>query len=84
MAAEASKIKECIPVGCIPSAAAAICLGGVSGLETPQMWAWRPLPGVGLETLPGVGLETSPGCGPGEPPAQTPKLPPRVWAWRSP
>ena len=65
--------QECIPVGCVPHAAVAVCCGGVCrsacwdtplgvGLETPP-------PSVGLETPPpvwawrhplGVGLETPP------------------------
>ena len=63
--------QECIPVGCVPSAAVAV-LGGVclsACWDTPQVWAWRHPPGCGPgDTPPGVGLET----------------PPQVWAWRHP
>ena len=45
------------------------------GLETPQVWDWRP-PGFGPGDPLGVGLET--------PTGQTPQLPPWVWAWRPP
>ena len=45
--------QECIPIGCVPSAAVAICWGmsasvhaGIHplglGLDTPQAWAWTP------------------------------------------
>ena len=46
------------------------------GLETPQVWAWRPLPRpdpstsplvVVLETSPARPLNFPPGCGPGDP-----------------
>ena len=65
-----TKKQECIPVGCLPTAAVAVCWGGVclsACWDTPQVWAWRP---------------PSPMCGPGDPPGQTPQLPPWVWGWR--
>ena len=49
------------------------------GLQTPQVWAWRPLH-LGV----GCGPGDPPGCGPGDHPSQTPQLPPWLWAWRSP
>ena len=65
--------QECIPVGCIPPAAAAVCWGGGVclsacwdtppglGLDTPWVWAWRPPPRPDPSTSPlGVGLETAP------------------------
>ena len=56
--------RECIPVGCVPPAAVAICWGGVclSAIwdTDPQVWAWRP-PGCGPGDPPDVGLETPPG-----------------------
>ena len=71
---------ECIPVGCVPPAAVAVCWeGGVCliacwdtrptplgvGLENPQVWAWRP---------PGQTPQPPPGFGPGDPPP-TPQPP---------
>ena len=65
--------QECIPVGCVPSAAVAVGGGPSVGLETPQVWAWRHPSGVGLETPPRVWawrppmarpLNFPPGCGP--------------------
>ena len=66
--------KKCIPVGCVPPTAVAVCWGCLPQCwYTPRVWAWRP---------PGVGLET-PRCGTEEtPPGQTPQLPPWVCAWR--
>ena len=76
--------QECIPVGCIPPAAVAVCLG--RGCLPQCMLGYTPRPGPG----------DPPGCGPGEPPrvwawrtppppsSQTPQPPPRVWAWRPP
>ena len=60
--------QECIPIGCIPPVAVAVCwAGGVClivphcmlGYTPPQVWAWRP-------------------------PGQTPQPPPWLWAWRAP
>ena len=64
--------KQCIPVGCVPLAAVAICCGGESasvhaGIHPPGSGPGSP-PDVGLETpqvwalnpLPAVGLETPP------------------------
>ena len=48
-----------------------VSLSACWGTPPPQMWAWRPPPGVGLETTPqpdpstsplGVGLETCKAC----------------------
>ena len=60
--------QECIPVGCVPSAAVAICLVGLPQCMvgyTPQVWAWTPPnppgPGPGhprWQTPPGLGLDT--------------------------
>ena len=66
--------QECIPVGCVPSAAGGLpqCMLGytppqVWAWRPPWVWAWRSPPDMGLETGLGVGLET-----------------PWVWAWRPP
>ena len=79
--------QECIPVGCVPPVAVAVCWGrGVSvsvhagiplgvGLETTWVWAWRP-PRVWAWRPPQVWPGDPPGCGPGDPPGQTPQLPP--------
>ena len=72
--------QECIPVGCVPPAAVAVCLGGGGGVCLSACWDTNA-PGCGPGDPPrcepgdplGVGLETPPGCGP-----ETP----RVWAWR--
>ena len=45
------------------------------GLETPQVWAWRP-PRCGPGDPPGVGLETPWVWVLRPPPGQTPQLPP--------
>ena len=64
--------QECIPVGCVPSAAVAACLGGVYlnacwdthtphlGLDPPWVWTWRPPPSqTATPHLPtGMGLKT--------------------------
>ena len=46
-----SQIKqECIPVGCVPPAAVAVCWGSVclsacwDTPPSPQVWAWTPAP----------------------------------------
>ena len=59
--------QECIPVGCVPPAAVAVCLGSLPPcmLGNHPVWAWRPTR-----------------CGPGDFPSQTPQLSPRVWASR--
>ena len=70
--------QECIPVGCVPPTAVAMCWGGsvcFSACWDTPLGQDTHLLGVGLETPPGVGLET---------PWQTPQLPPWVWAWRPP
>ena len=69
--------KECIPVGCVPPAAVAICFcGGAGGGCLPQcMLGYTPRCGPGEPHPPGVGLETPwarplnlpPRCGPGDP-----------------
>ena len=71
--------QECIPGGCVPPAAVAICCrGGSASVHAgipPRcgagdlLWvlSWRPPLGVGLETPLGMGLET-----------------PQVWAWKPP
>ena len=61
--------QECIPVGCVPPAAVAVCWGGVC---LSACW----------DTPPGVGLETPPQCGPGDTPRPDPSTSPWVWAWR--
>ena len=38
------------------------------GLETPQVWVWRLLQGVGLENPPRYGPGDPSRCGPGDPP----------------
>ena len=66
----ALKEQECIPVGCVPPAAVAICWGGLPqcmlGYPAP-VWAWRhpqvlalrpPLPSQTPQFPLGVGLET--------------------------
>ena len=58
--------QECIPVGCVPPAAVAICWGVWPG-ALPRVWAWRP-PRFGPGDPPSQG--------------QTPQLFPWVWAWR--
>ena len=67
--------QECIPVGCVPSAAVAIH----GGRGSPASVHAEPGPGdplgVGLETPPGVGLET---------PQVWAWRPPDVWAWSLP
>ena len=63
MAKNISK-QECIPVGCVPSAAVAACLGGGSA----SMHA-------GIHPPPGPG-PPPPGPGPGDSPARPPNLPP--------
>ena len=88
LSGENSHEEECIPVGCVPSAAVAVCWG----VSLPQcMVGYTPQPdpstsplGMGLEiplarppNLPlGIGLETLP--------HQTPQLPLWVCAWRPP
>ena len=67
-------IQECIPVGCAPPAAVAICLGGCLSQSLPD--PPNIPPGSGPRHPPAVGLDT-PGCGPGHPP-------PRVWVWIPP
>ena len=89
--------QECIPVGCVPPAAVAICRcggGGLPqcmlvyplgvGLETPRVWAWRPPWVWAWRPPPGPTPQYPPGCGPGDPPGQTPQHTPWVWAWRPP
>ena len=62
--------QECIPVGCVPSAAVSVCL---SACWNTSPWAWTP-PDLGLETLtppPSLDLgppHLPPGYGPGDPP----------------
>ena len=47
------------------------------GLETPQMWPWRPPPGGGLETPQARPLNFPLWCGRGDPPpGKNPQLPP--------
>ena len=82
--------QECIPVGCVPPAAVAICWG--EGCLRQCMLGYNPMGlGLGLDPTPlGLGLDTSPWCGPGHPPRcwpgdppppdQTPKLLPWDWA----
>ena len=53
--------QECIPVGCVPPAAVAVCWGGLPQcvLGSPlRVWAWRP-PRLDPSTSP-------PGCEPGD------------------
>ena len=72
------KIRQgCIPVGCVPSAAVAVCWWGVSasvhtGIHPPGPGPGHP-PGLAW-TPPGLGLDT-PQAWPGHPLA---------WAWTSP
>ena len=67
--------QECIPVGCVPPAAVAVCLG--EGVSASVHAGIHLILAVDLETpIPGVGLETPSGCGPGIPPwPDTPNLP---------
>ena len=59
-----STVQECIPVGCVPSAAVAVCWGGC--LHQCMLGYTTPL-GLGLDT-PDLGLDTpSPRPGPGHP-----------------
>ena len=61
--------QECIPIGCVPSAAVAVCWGGVSasmyaGIHPPA-WAWTPWAWA-CRTPPQPDPPTSlPGYGPG-------------------
>ena len=61
-----STVQECIPVGCVPSAAVAVCWGGC--LHQCMLGYTTPLGlGLGLDT-PDLGLDTpSPRPGPGHP-----------------
>ena len=61
--------QECIPVGCVPPTAVAIC--------------WGVLPQFMLGSPPRFGPGDPRSCGPGNPPPR-PDSPtsPRVWAWR--
>ena len=62
--------QECIPVGCIPPAEVAVCLGGLRQC----MLGYTP-PGLGLDTIPRAW--TPPRCGPADPPpARLPQPPP--------
>ena len=86
--------QECIPVGCVPSAAVAITGGG-----SPPPWEQTPLEQapLGANTprsrpppmcAPGKPPRPDPlnfphGCGPGDLPwPDPPQLPPWMWAWR--
>ena len=81
-----SSKQECIPVGCVPPAAVAVCWGIVcisACWDTPpRAWAWTPPelwatpPGLGLDP-PGVGLDTPIHVGL-DPPARPPTSP---WVW---
>ena len=74
--------QECIPVGCVPPTAVAICWGGVClpqcmlgyspGAWDPQVSAWRPPPQVWAWTPPG---QTPASAWVYTPPSQTPNLP---------
>ena len=71
-------LQECIPVGCVPSVAVAVCWGG--GVCLSACWDTPPDPGspqVCAWTLSGCGPgHTPPRCGPGQPPPnQTPNHP---------
>ena len=72
--------QECIPVGCVPPAAEAVCWGGC----LPQcMLGYTPGCGPGDPPLQARSLNFPPECGLGDPPpGQTPQLPPWVWAWK--
>ena len=85
--------QECIPVGCVPPRAVAVCLGGVYlsvswGTHHPQarplnfppwVWAWRP-PRPALEIPPWPDPSTfPPGCGPGDHPGLPWRFPPRTF-----
>ena len=58
--------QECIPVGCIPSAAVAICLRGAASVHAgipplprpgpPWAWVWRPLLARPLNLPLGMGI----------------------------
>ena len=80
--------QECIPVGCILSAAVAICWWGGRVVCLSECWDLPPLgsgpgpPGLGLYT-PLVWAWT-PRCGPGTPLVRSPQPTPWVWAWRPP
>ena len=65
--------QECIPVGCVPPAAVAVCWGVclpqcMLGYIYPPAWAWT--------LSPQVWVWRPPGCGPGDPPGLTPQPPP--------
>ena len=49
--------QECIPVGCVPFAAVAVCWRGVSA----SVHAGIHNPRLGLDTPPSLGLDTPPG-----------------------
>ena len=88
--------QECIPVGCVPSAAVAVCWGGgglpqcmlgytpLLGLDTP--WAWTPpRPGPGHPSLGRPPSYPPPGLGLDTPPGQIPHpIPPRPGPGHSP
>ena len=85
-------LQECIPVGCIPPAAVAVCWGVYLSAywETPWLCAWNPPPSDGLETPlrcgpgdpQGKTPQLPPGVGLETPPGQTPQLLACVWVWR--
>ena len=71
--------KECIPVGCVPPAAVAVCWGGSASVH------------AGIHP-PRCGLGDPPGCGPGDPPRvwawrhpqPVPSTCPSVWGLETP
>ena len=66
------RIQECIPVGCIPPAAVAICwrvsASVYAGIQPfpPPAWTWTPT--LWCQLGPPVWAATPPGCGPGDTP----------------
>ena len=63
--------QECIPVGCVPSAAVAICWGCL-----PQCMLEYTPPDLGLDTIPLPWADTSPGPGPRHTTGPGPRHPP--------
>ena len=71
--------QECIPVGCVPPAAVAICCWGwclpqcMLGYTPPRCWPGTPW--VWARTPPSQTPQPPPGCGPRHPPARPPTSP---------
>ena len=78
--------QECIPVGCVPSAAVAVCYGG-GCLPQCMLGYTPPRPRPGDPPGLGLGLETPPMPGPGDPLGLGLEMPlglETLWAWAPP